>query len=87
MSFTSKIKTEISKQKYNKLEKITLLSGIIKNENINDTIKIQTENKEVANMVFNLFQEIYNIILQLEKDIIIIKTISTSLKYKIRTKK
>lgn len=62
MSFTSKIKTEISKQKYNKLEKITLLSGIIKNENINDTIKIQTENKEVANMVFNLFQEIYNII-------------------------
>ena len=53
MSFTSKIKTEISKQKYNKLEKITLLSGIIKNENINDTIKIQTENKEVANMVFN----------------------------------
>lgn len=62
MSFTSKIKTEISKQKYSKFEKISLLSGIIKNENIEDKIRVQTENKEVANMIFNLFQEIYNII-------------------------
>ncbi len=62
MSFTSKIKTEISKQKYNKIEKITLLSGILKNENIEDTLKVQTENKEVADLVFNLFQELYKIV-------------------------
>lgn len=62
MSFTGEIKTEISKQKYNKLEKISLLSGIIRNETIENTIKIQTENKEVANLIFNLFQENYKII-------------------------
>ena len=62
MSFTGEIKTEISKQKYNKLEKISLLSGITKNETIEQTIKIQTENKEVANLIFNLFQETYKII-------------------------
>lgn len=62
MSFTSKIKTEISKQKYTKIEKITLLSGILKNENIEDTLKVQTENKEVADLVFNLFQELYKIV-------------------------
>ena len=62
MSFTGEIKTEISKQKYNKLEKISLLSGITKNETIDKTIKIQTENKEVANLIFNLFQENYKII-------------------------
>lgn len=62
MSFTGEIKTEISKQKYNKLEKISLLSGITKNETIDKTIKIQTENKEVANLIFNLFQETYKII-------------------------
>ncbi len=62
MSFTGEIKTEISKQKYNKLEKISLLSGITKNETIEQTIRIQTENKEVANLIFNLFQETYKII-------------------------
>ena len=62
MSFTGEIKTEISKQKYNKLEKISLLSGITKNETIDKTIRIQTENKEVANLIFNLFQETYKII-------------------------
>ena len=62
MSFTGEIKTEISRQKYSKLEKISLLSGIIRNETIDKTIKIQTENKEVANLIFNLFQENYRII-------------------------
>lgn len=62
MSFTGEIKTEISKQKYNKLEKLSLLSGIVRNETIDNTIKIQTENKEIANLIFNLFQEIYKII-------------------------
>ena len=62
MSFTSKIKTEISKQKYTKLEQISLLSGITKNEIIGNTITIQNENQDVANLIFNLFQENYKII-------------------------
>lgn len=62
MSFTSKIKTEISRQKFNKLEQISLLSGIIKNEIVEETIKIQTENKDVANLIFNLFRENYKIV-------------------------
>lgn len=62
MSFTSKIKTEISKQKYNKLEQISLLAGILKNETKENTIKIQNENQDVANLIFNLFQENYKII-------------------------
>ena len=62
MSFTSKIKTEISKQKYTKLEQISLLSGITMNEIIGNTITIQNENQDVANLIFNLFQENYKII-------------------------
>ena len=62
MSFTGEIKTEISKQKYNKLEKLSLLSGIIRNEIQEPNIRIQTENKEVASLIFNLFQETYKII-------------------------
>ena len=62
MSFTSKIKSEITKQKFNKLEQISLLSGIIRNEVIEDTIRIQNENEEVANMIFNLIGQIYKIV-------------------------
>lgn len=62
MSFTSKIKIEISKQKYNKLEQISLLSAIAKNATIEETIKISNENRDVANLIFNLFQEIYKVI-------------------------
>lgn len=62
MSFTSEIKTEISRQKYNKLEQISILSGIIRNETIENTIRITNENQDVANLIFNLFQEKYKII-------------------------
>ena len=62
MSFTSNIKSEITKQKFDKPEQISLLSGIIRNENIKDTIKISNENKEVANLVFNIIQKEYQII-------------------------
>ena len=62
MSFTAQIKTEISKQKFNKLEQISLLSGIIRNETIEKNIKITNENKEVANLIFNLLGQNYNII-------------------------
>lgn len=61
MSFTGEIKTEISKQKFNKLEQISLLSGIVRNETIEPEIKISNENKDVANLIFNLFQENYKI--------------------------
>ena len=61
MSFTSQIKTEISKQKYSKIEKISLLSAIVRNEQSKD-LRISNENIDVANLVFNLFQEIYRII-------------------------
>ena len=62
MSFTSNIKSEITKQKFDKLEQISLLSGIIRNENIEDTIKISNENKDVANLIFNIIQKEYQII-------------------------
>lgn len=61
MSFTGEIKTEISKQKFNKLEQISLLSAITRNETIEPEIKITNENKDVANLIFNLFQENYKI--------------------------
>ena len=61
MSFTGEIKTEISKQKFNKLEQISLLSAITRNETIQPEIKITNENKDVANLIFNLFQENYKI--------------------------
>ena len=61
MSFTSKIKSEITIQKFNKIEQISLLSGIIRNEIIEPNIKIQNENEEVAKLVFKLINQIYNI--------------------------
>lgn len=61
MSFTSDIKTEISKQKYSKIEKISLLSALVKNT-ANEDLKMSNENKDVASLIFNLFQEIYKII-------------------------
>lgn len=62
MSFTSNIKSEITKQKFDKPEQISLLSGIIRNENIENTIKISNENKDVANLIFNIFQKEYQVI-------------------------
>ena len=62
MSFTSNIKSEITKQKFDKAEQISLLSGIIRNENVEDTIKITNENKDVANLIFNIIQKEYQII-------------------------
>ena len=62
MSFTSQIKSEISKQKLNKEEQISILSAIVKNEVIDDTIRITNENQDVANLVFRLFQDTFNII-------------------------
>lgn len=61
MSFTSKTKSEITKQKIGKLEQISLLSGIIRNEILDPNIKIQNENEDVAKMIFNLISQTYHI--------------------------
>ena len=63
MSFTSIVKNELSKLELSKIEGITLLSAILKNNSIinNNTIKVTTENSSVARHIFNLVKEIYNI--------------------------
>ncbi|MBP3920778.1 MAG: DNA-binding protein WhiA [Bacilli bacterium] len=61
MSFTSKIKTEISNQKYNKLEQLTLLSALVKNDQ-NEQLILSNENRDVANLIFNLFEQNYKIV-------------------------
>lgn len=63
MSFTSIVKTELSKLELSKIEGITLLSAILKNNSIviGNTIKVTTENSSVARHIFNLLKEIYNI--------------------------
>ena len=63
MSFTSIVKNELSKLILNKLEGITFLSAIIKNNaSIDDSaIKIVTENSSVARQIFNIVKDIYNI--------------------------
>ena len=63
MSFTSIVNNELSKLELSKIEGITLLSAILKNnaEISNNSIKITTENSSVARHMFNLLKEIYNI--------------------------
>ena len=63
MSFTSIVKTELSKLELSKIEGITLLSAILKNNSIisSGTVRITTENSSVARHIFNLLKEIYNI--------------------------
>ena len=63
MSFTSIVKNELSKLELNKLEAITFLSSVIKNNAIleDKSIKIITENNSVARQIFNLIKEVYNI--------------------------
>ena len=62
MSFTSIVKNEVSKLELDKISSITELSAILKNSaDIDDTIKITTENPSVARHIFNLIKEIYSI--------------------------
>ncbi|MDO4963090.1 MAG: DNA-binding protein WhiA [bacterium] len=56
------MKNEISKLDLEKIEKITYLSAILKNNSIiDDSIKFSTENSSVARQVFNIIKSIYNI--------------------------
>ena len=63
MSFTSVVKNELSKIDLTKLEYITYLSAIIKNNSqiTDDYVKISTENASVARQLFNGMKKVYNI--------------------------
>jgi len=63
MSFTSSVKTEVSKLEINDVEKIAELSAIILTGSIiNNSIKIDTENASVARRIFNLTKSLYQIV-------------------------
>ena len=62
MSFTSIVKTEVSKINSIKTESIAELSAIVINSEIkNNTIKIDTENSSVARQIFSLFKNLFDI--------------------------
>ncbi len=63
MTYSYKIKEEISKIESSKVEKISELSGMIRtNSDIKMySIRVQTENKNVANRIFNIVKEIYDV--------------------------
>lgn len=62
MSFTSNIKTEISKIEISQTDKISELSAIISTSSqISETIKISTENASVARRIYSMIKDIYKI--------------------------
>lgn len=62
MSFTSTVKTEVSKLEQEKIEIIAELSALLRNSAVlNETIKITTENASVARLVFNIIKNLYSI--------------------------
>ena len=84
MTFSSKIKQEISTTECTRTEYLSELSGIIRtNAEIKIyNIKIQTENKFVANRIFGLFKILYDINLNIDTDnmgIIVDKNMKTNI--------
>lgn len=62
MSFTSIVKNEVSKLDTAETERISELSAIIRNiGNINNTIKITSENASVTRRIFNLIKNLYHV--------------------------
>ena len=63
MTYSYKIKEEVSKIETSRVEKISELAGIIRtNSDIKIySIKVQTENKNVANKIFNYVKELYGV--------------------------
>ena len=63
MTFSSKIKQEISTTECTRAEYLSELSGIIRTSAYIKiyNIKVQTENKFVANRIFGLFKILYDI--------------------------
>ena len=69
ISFTVKVKNEISNLKNTKSESIALLSGFIRNNGYikNNTLYLTTENDNIALMLKDIIMETYNIKLEIEK--------------------
>lgn len=66
MSFTSIVKNELSKLEIDKIDAISELSAIVRNNVISSKfIKISTENASVARHIYKLFKDIYNISLKI----------------------
>ena len=62
MSFTSTVKNEVSKLEFSSVENIAELSALISlASEINDTIKITTENASVARKIFYTIKTIFDI--------------------------
>lgn len=62
MSFTGTVKAEISKKRYEKAEYLAELSAVFRNiANLENTIKITTENPMLARRIFDLMKELYDI--------------------------
>ena len=62
MSFTSIVKNEVSKIDLNEVERIAELSAmILSGADFDDTIKITTENLNIAKRIHNLIKDIYQI--------------------------
>ena len=62
MSFTSTVKNELSKLELEKIEKVSLLSAILKNSaTIDKSIKVSTENSSLARHIFTLIKDLYSI--------------------------
>ena len=62
MSFTSTVKNELSKLELEQIEKISLLSAVLKNSaTIDKSIRISTENSSLAREVFTLIKELYSV--------------------------
>ena len=62
MSFTSTVKNELSKLELEQIEKISLLSAVLKNSaTIDKSIRISTENSSLAREIFTLIKELYSV--------------------------
>ena len=62
MSFTGKVKDEVSKLEENDMESISELSAIVQSVAIiTDSIVISTENNSVARKIYNLFKRLFDV--------------------------
>ena len=77
MSFTSKIKTEISNDIYSLSENMAELSGILNiSVKIEDNkFEIYTENASVAKRIYKLLKEIYHIDIKMDTGVSILISI------------
>ena len=67
MSFTGIVKNELSKLELERLEAISELSSLIKNNSTIDSkkIRISTENSSVARHIFNLIKNLYSVYIKI----------------------